>query len=266
MNPSPPVTAALAGASLVVTRPAADAAAFVRRARALGALALRLPGTALRARGAVAMPDPPCDAWIFTSPAAVRHAFTNARLLPDAGVVAFAVGDGTRRALARHGIVATAPRRADSEGLLALPGLASVRGLRIALVGAPGGRGLIDSQLRRRGAEVVALHVYERVPPRWSTRQLDAVRRAPAPLLTLLSSGEALENFAGRLPADVFGRLRIGPLVASSERLAGLAHAAGFGTIEIAASAGAHDLFAAATKAWNRAHAPAAAAVDTPFR
>ena len=108
MNPSPavPVARALAGASLVVTRPAADATAFVRRARSLGAHALRLPGTALRARGALAMPDPPCEAWIFTSPAAVRHAFTSARLVPDARVAAFAVGEGTRRALARHGIAA----------------------------------------------------------------------------------------------------------------------------------------------------------------
>ena len=268
MNPSPavPVARALAGASLVVTRPAADATAFVRRARSLGARALRLPGTALRARGALAMPDPPCEAWIFTSPAAVRHAFTSARLVPDARVAAFAVGEGTRRALARHGIAAAAPQRADSEGLLALPGLASVRGQRIALVGAPGGRGLIDAQLRRRGAEVVALHVYERVPPRWSTRQLEALCSAPAPLLTLVSSGEALANLAGRLPADVFERLRIGWLVTSSERLAGLARGAGFEAIEVAASASAGDLFAAAQRAWNRARAPAAAAGDTPFR
>src|SRR5690606_34007077 len=128
----------LAGASVVVTRPAADADAFVRHARALGACAVRLPGTALRAVPAPAPPQPACDLWVFTSPAAARHAFAGGLDIGDAP--AFAVGGGTRRALARHGVTAAAPaERADSEGLLALPQLARVAGRRIALVGAPGG-------------------------------------------------------------------------------------------------------------------------------
>ena len=248
MNPSPPAHAPrpLAGASVVVTRPVGDAGAFVRRARALGAHALRLPGTALRALAAPPSPRPACDLWIFTSPAAVRHAFTGAGLRID-GAPAFAVGTGTRRALARHGIEATAPsERADSEGLLALPQLAEVAGRRIAVVGAPGGRGLIAAQLHRRGAEVVPLHVYQRVPPRWTRRQLDALGAAPEPLLTLLSSGEALANLAQRLPAPLFARLRSGWLVVSSERLAGLAAAAGFTDVAVAASAAGRDLFDAA--------------------
>ena len=248
MKPSSPapVPRPLAGASVVVTRPAGDADAFVRRARALGAQTLRLPGTALRALPAPAAPRPACDLWIFTSPAAVRHAFAGAGLRTD-GAPAFAVGAGTRRALARHGVAATAPpERADSEGLLALPQLADVEGRRIALVGAPGGRGLIAAQLQRRGADVVHLHVYQRVPPHWTHHQLDALGAAPEPLLTLLSSGEALANLAQRLPPPLFARLRRGWLVVSSERLAGLATAAGFADIAVAASAAGRDLFGAA--------------------
>ena len=240
----------LAGTRVVVTRPAADADAFVRRARALGAEVLRLPGTALRARsGAIAAP-PACDLWIFTSPAAVRHAFGAAGLRIDNRAPDFAVGAGTRRVLARHGVDASAPtRRADSEGLLALPQLADVRGRRVGLVGAPGGRGLIAARLRQRGADVVPVHVYERVPPRWTQRQLAALEAAREPLLTLLSSGEALANLAQRLPPDLFARLRRGRLVVSSERLAGLAAQVGFADVVVGASAAARDLLDAAVSA-----------------
>jgi uroporphyrinogen-III synthase len=246
-----PAPRPLAGASVVVTRPAGDADAFIRRARALGAQALRLPGTALRSLPAPASPRPACDLWIFTSPAAVRHAFAGG-LLVD-GAPAFAVGAGTRRALARHGIAATAPSaRADSEGLLALPQLAEVGGRRIALVGAPGGRGVIAAQLQRRGADIVPLHVYQRMPPRWTHRQLEALGAAPEPLLTLLSSGEALANLAQRLAPPLFARLRRGCLVVSSDRLAGLAAAAGFAEVVVAASAAGRDLFDAAVAVRHR--------------
>ena len=245
-SPPAPVPRPLAGASVVVTRPADEADAFVRRARALGAQVLRMPGTALRALPPPVPPRPACDLWIFTSPAAVRHAFAGTRLYID-GAPAFAVGAGTRRALARHGVAATAPpERADSEGLLALPQLADVEGRRIALVGAPGGRGLIAAQLQRRGADVVPLHVYERVPPRWTRHQLEALGAAPEPLLTLLSSGEALAHLAQGLPQTLFARLQRGVLVVSSERLAGLAAAAGFADVVVAASAAGRDLFGAA--------------------
>ena len=253
MDPSSPGPAPrpLAGTRIVVTRPAGDAEAFIRRARALGALALRLPGTALRALPVPALPRPACDLWIFTSPAAVRHAFAGG--LGVDGAPAFAVGSGTRRALARHGVDAFAPvGRADSEGLLALPQLAGVAGRRIALVGAPGGRGLIAAQLQRRGADVVSLHVYERVPPRWPRRQLEALGAAPEPLLTLLSSGEALANLVQRLPPGLLARLRRGCLVVSSERLAALAAAAGFADVSVAASAAARDLFDAAVASRHR--------------
>lgn len=241
--------APLAGTRVVVTRPAGDADTFVRRARALGAEVLRLPGTALRAqRGPIASP-PACDLWIFTSPAAVRHAFA-AGLRIDQRAPAFAVGAGTRRVLARHGIDASAPtHRADSEGLLALPELAEVRGRRIGLVGAPGGRGLIAAQLSQRGADVVPVHVYERVPPRWTSHQLEALAAAPEPLLTLLSSGDALANLAQRLPGELLARLRRGRLVVSSQRLAELAAAVGFADVVVAASAAAGDLLDAAIAA-----------------
>jgi uroporphyrinogen-III synthase len=246
----------LGGACVVVTRPAGSGAALARNVRALGGTPLLLPGLAVRAVGDDASALRALHAarqaqlCIFTSPAAVRFAF---RLLPALSLptraVMFGIGDGTRTALARHGLAAHAPsRRADSEGLLALPELADVRGRRIALIGAPGGRDLIAPTLRRRGAEVDAIHVYERVPPRLTRRHFSALAAAAEPLITLLSSGEALRNLGALLPADLLARLRRQALVVSSSRLAALAHTAGFTDVSVADSASPRDLLASASR------------------
>jgi uroporphyrinogen-III synthase len=165
----------------------------------------------------------------------------------------FGVGAGTARALARHGIAARVPReRCDSEGLLALADLAEVRGRRIALIGAPGGRNLLATTLRGRGADVHAIHVYERAPPRLDRRHFDALARASDPLVLLVSSGEALANLVALLPAPLLARLRHQPLVVSSARLAGLAQTQGFEDIREAASALPDDLLDAAARALAR--------------
>jgi len=242
--------AALAGASVIVTRP--GGASLLRSARRLGARAFPLPGLSLRA---IAQPRPRAafDAWLFTSPAAVRFALRHApRLRVPKRALVFAIGGGTRAALARHGIAATAPERSDSEGLLAVPGLAEVRGRRIALVGAPGGRDLIAPALRARGAVVEAIHVYRREPPRLTRRHFDALAAADDPLITLLSSGEALANLVAALPPPLLARLRAQTIVVSSARLAAAARAAGFGAIVPAASAAPRDLLAGAAHALAR--------------
>src|SRR5690349_4785129 len=135
--------AALEGATVVVTRPAGTSAAHLRQLRRLGARASSIPGLSLRPleHDARALRKAGFEDWIFTSPAAVRF---GADLLPArrlrAHIRAYAIGDGTARALASLGVAATIPHeRSDSEGLLALPELKHVRDRRIALVGAPGG-------------------------------------------------------------------------------------------------------------------------------
>jgi uroporphyrinogen-III synthase len=248
--------AALKGATIVVTRPAGTSAALARRVRALGARALVIPGLSLRQVDAAAAPvrGAGFDDWIFTSPAAVRF---GAGVLPPrrmrARLRAFALGDGTARALARHGISAVVPPdRSDSEGILALPELKRVRGRRIALVGAPGGRDLIAPTLRRRGAKVEALGVYRRVPPRLTRRHFDALAAARDPLIMLVSSGEALAHLAALLPAPLLSRLKAQILIVSSARLAALAQGHAFAEIVLARSAAPRDLIAAAAAALAR--------------
>lgn len=239
---------------MLVTRPAGTARAFTARIRALGGTPLLLPGLSVRttrdAEVASRLRASTFDDWIFISPAAVRACFALAPALRlQRRTRAFAVGAGTRRALARRGIAAFMPEAgADSEALLALPMLADVRGRRIALVGAPGGRNLIAPALRGRGAQVEAIDVYERRAPRLTRRHFDALGAAPQPWITLLSSAEALANLRGLLPPELAARWRSQPLVVASERLAALARAQGFEDIGVARSAVGADLLDAAAR------------------
>lgn len=236
----------LAGRVVVITRPAGTAAPVARQVRARGGEPLALPGLSLRGVDDVpgataalrkALRD---DLLVFTSPAAVRFAARLAPLRTRATVLA--VGQGTARALRRHGIAAQAPERQDSEGLLAHPLLRELRGRRVALIGAAGGRGLLREQFAARGASLRELHVYQRVAPRLRRTHLDAVVALPRSARVLLSSVEALDHLRAQLPPSAWARLCAATAIASSERLAQAARAAGFGRVRIAASALAADL------------------------
>jgi uroporphyrinogen-III synthase len=184
---------------------------------------------------------------IFNSPAAVRFA---ARLLPiRTNATVLAVGEGTARALRRHGIDALTPSRQDSEGVLDHVALRDIRGRRIALIGAPGGRGLLQEQLVTRGAILRELHVYRRVSPRLDRRHMQAIETLPASACVLISSAEALQNLQQLLSPAALAKLRAAMLVVSSERLMNVARAAGFHHLARAASALTADMLDAAARA-----------------
>ena len=246
----------LAGATVIVTRPSASAPAAMRAARRLGAAAVRLPGVGVRAiadrdgalRALTTARD--ADAWIFTSPAAVRFAFhLLPSLRPRRGAQVFAIGSGTARALRRHALEGRHPEhRQDSTGLLDMADLQSTAGWRIVIIDAPGGRDLLAPALRRRGARVERIGVYERTAPRLDMRHLRALAAARRPWLTLLSSGEALDHLLAALPAALVQRWRAEVLIVSSARLAGLAAERGFERIHVARSATMPDLLDAAVE------------------
>jgi uroporphyrinogen-III synthase len=244
----------LQGWTVVITRPAGTASALARQVRARGGRPLLLPGLALHVAGDVeatrtalraALQD---EVLLFSSPAAVRYAAALLELKTDAPV--FAVGQGTARALRRHGLHAQVPsRRQDSEGLLELPALQQLRGRRVALIGADGGRGVLREQLRARGARLREVHVYCRLPARLDRRHHEALQQLPAGACVLLSSAEALANLQQQLPPPAWRRLSAAVAVVSSERLATAAATAGFAHRQMAASALPADLLAAAAMA-----------------
>lgn len=233
----------LAGTRIAITRPVGSGAALARQVRALGGSPLLLPGSSLRApadpaAARIALQQAlACPIVIFTSPAALRFARALAPLRTRARLLA--PGAGTLRALRRAGFdKVLAPAREDSEGILALPWLADLQGQRVGIIGAAGGRGLLDRELAARGARVVHAHVYQRLPARLGPRHAEALRDpSGAPLFVLLSSAEGLANILASLPADARLRLLDAVAVASSTRLAAIARRAGFDKILLAASA-----------------------------
>lgn len=236
------------GIRIAITRPVGTGAAWTHRVRALGGTPLLLPGSSLRAASdaraarAALRQALACDAVVFTSPAAVKFARLLDALRSRAAILA--PGTGTRNALRRAGFHhAISPVCEDSEGLLALPILRNVRGRRIGIVGAAGGRGLLDRKLAARGARVIHAHVYERMPARLDRRHAGALRRNPhTPLYVLLSSVEALAGIVANLPDDARRALLHGTAVASSARLATAARKAGFARVLRAKSAHATDM------------------------
>jgi uroporphyrinogen-III synthase len=256
--PSPVHTAGpLTGCTVVITRPAGTASALARRIRALGGVPVRLPGLSLRAVSRQfaleawrdAQRD---DVLIFTSPAAVRYALA---LAPAAtGATVIATGQGTARALKRHGIKAQTPSASqDSEGVLQLLSARPLQGRRVALITARGGRGLLQEQLAVRGAALREVYVYERAAPRLNRRHVQAVLQLPRTACVLLSSGEALQHLMKQLPDPARQRLCEAVAVVSSERMAEQVHRAGFAQWQLAASANQGDLLAAAEQAHSRA-------------
>ena len=138
----------------------------------------------------------------FVSPNAVDAAFGFIRSWP-AGVIAAVVGEGSRLALARHGLTeANAqiafpvnPHRTDSETLLDVLDLDALRGRKALIVRAETGRELLADRLRAAGVAVDMVAAYRRGAP-----PLDTMRRELlADLLAaghdwVVTSSEAMRN------------------------------------------------------------------------
>lgn len=224
-------------------RPAGEHAALRGAARIAGWRLRALPVLRLRGleageslRAALA-----CPIRIATSPAAVRFARHQAGQWPLTGLD-LGVGSGTAQALRAAGAPRIDhPERMDSEGLLEMPALATLAGIELGLLTAPGGRNLIEPLLVARGARVHRAEVYARCGLHPGARRLAAfVRDRHAPLLA--SSGEALARLCRLLPHRTPPDPR--PLVVASNRLADQARAAGFTTIHIAPGPRPCDLLA----------------------
>lgn len=236
-RPAPP----LSGWYAISLRPQNQHAGMRRAAAALGARCFALSTLRLAAsddrdalREALG-----CDRILATSPAAVRFADAALPLLSAAGKQWFAIGGGTASALRRCGVanVHLPEGRADSEALLAHSALQRLRGQRVGLVTAPGGRGLLEKALRERGARPCLAHVYRRESCRIGDARRAALAALPARSALLVSSGEALQSLWQQLDAPGRKDLQRRLAVASSPRLAGLLREHGFARVLVAADA-----------------------------
>ena len=163
---------------VVITRPAAQASAFVARLNESACTAHLFPlldiqpledTTLLQARlGNLS----DYALVVFVSPNAIDAAFAHINSWPPE-VIAAVVGEGSRLALARHGVTdknatIVSPRdkhQTDSETLLMELDLNALRGKNVLIVRAETGRELLADQLRSAGIEVEQIAAYRRLAP-----------------------------------------------------------------------------------------------------
>jgi uroporphyrinogen-III synthase len=172
---------ALQGVGVLVTRPEQQAMPLCRLLENQGASTLRLPAVEIRAIGnrrktaaqLGALGD--FDVIIFTSTNAVR--FGASLLDQKRDLTLAAMGPATARALNQAGYrVAVQPHETfDSESLLLHPRLEHLAGRRILIIKGANGRPFLEQELARRGAQVVAADVYQRVPATPSKVVLEAL-------------------------------------------------------------------------------------------
>ena len=213
---------ALAGRRILLTRPLELAQGLAALIREAGGEPLLYPALEIRD---VADPAPAraliarlgqFDLAVFVSPTAVRKGLELAAGAPwPARLHVAAVGAGTRRALEAagfRGVIAPPAGEEDSEGLLALPELATAR--HVAIFRGEHGRALLGEALAARGAQVEYAACYRRVRP--------AAAAAPEGRIDAVcaSSAEALRNLV-----EMLGRERVAQarLFAPNARVAAIA-------------------------------------------
>jgi uroporphyrinogen III methyltransferase / synthase len=178
----------LRGLSVAVTRGRARASELARRLEALGASVVQAPSIRTVPLPAQPLDPTPYDLVCLTSPVGVDLLFErlddgvhppgDARAL--AGTRVAAIGPGTARALAEHGVLADiVPERYVAESLV--DALASLDVHRALLARASEARDVLPDALRERGAEVDVVALYETVaeplaaPAREQARTADYV-------------------------------------------------------------------------------------------
>jgi uroporphyrinogen III methyltransferase / synthase len=140
-----------------------------------------------------------------------------------AGATVAAIGPGTRRALARHGIVAdVVPERFVAEALVAALAGVEVEGRRVLVARAAEARDVLPDALRARGAEVDVVALYETVREEPGAEAVEAAQAADYVTFTSSSTVTNLTEALGdRFPATA-RVVSIGPVTSDTARAAGL--------------------------------------------
>lgn len=234
----------LEGLGVVITRPREPAEALAAALAREGARPFVFPALAIEdvtpsaaTREALASLAQASLA-VFVSAHAVEKGVAAARAAGPwpAGVGVAAVGEATAEALRNSGFarVISPVDRHDSEGLLALPELASVRGRRVVIFRGEGGRERIREELEARGATVIYVECYRRVRPRADPSALVAAwDRGEVQAVSALS-GETLENFVAMMGEAGAARLGTATLVVPHSAVAAHRDARRFARVLVA--------------------------------
>jgi uroporphyrinogen-III synthase len=241
---------------VVITRPRQQAEPLARAVAALGRTPVLLPlleisplqddgelRTVLAGLASYAL-------VAFVSPNAIEAAFAHIARWPE-GVDIAVVGEGSRAALAKHGVVEGSvrihcpqdPAHSDSEHLLRVLDLAQLAGRRVLVVRGEGGRELMPDALRGAGAAVETVAAYRRAVPALSPELATRLRGLLAePNDWIITSSEALRGLVflvdqlGELHQQLQQQLRQQRLIVPHARILETARGLGFTRLTLTGS------------------------------
>ncbi len=225
----------LHGQRVVVTRARAQASELARQLDALGAEPIELPAIrieprldsdevrraveSLHAYALVCLTSPNGVNLLFEAMAAQGR---DARALANASVAA--IGAGTEAALAAHGVLADiVPERFVAEELVEALDRLELRDKPVLIARAAEARELLPDALRRKGAQVDVVTVYETVA---EAPEPEALERARDADFITFTSSSTVRNFVQAAGDGIPGGARIvsiGPVTSQAIREAGLA-------------------------------------------
>lgn len=238
---------------VLIVRPPRPQDPFARALTQLGARALELPVMRIESIAAEALGDVMASGGLSRYDKVIvlsRHAARlGSPLLVSPGLSSgqryFTVGASTAEVLRASGLDVACPTEASSEGLLALPDLASIGGQRVLILCGMGGRETLKNGLVGRGAAVDCCELYRRVV---DTRYREAIRSElaqPTRLIISAHSGELVDALVSVIGGERRSRLRSLPLLVPSQRVAERARALRFVQLVVAKSALPADMVAA---------------------
>ena len=235
----------LHGRSVLVTRARAQASALATDLAELGATVIELPVIRIKSKidsaevrdavGSIAENALLC----LSSPNGVHLLFEalaaagfDARALSACAVAA--IGPGTARALAEHGITADiVSERFLAEAMVESLAGFEVRGRRVLIPRAAEARDVLPEALRQRGAEVEVIALYETLREEAAPEAIDAAGAADYVTFTSASTVANLVAALGDRPPLSARVISIGPITSAAAREAGL---------EVSAEAERHDI------------------------
>jgi uroporphyrinogen III methyltransferase/synthase len=214
----------LSGQVVAVTRARAQSSELAARLRELGAEVVEAPAIRIEP---LPVELPALDAYAllcFTSPNGVRLFFEalpgDARALAGARVAA--IGPGTAAALRAHGIEAdVVPERSVAESLLEALASDELSGKRVLIARAAEARDVLPDGLRKLGADVDVVALYETVAEPPSEDQTAALPRASYVTFTSSSTVRFFLSDGRALP-DGARVISIGPVTSETLREHGI--------------------------------------------